>query len=50
MCLVGMVVRKYNYRFPHVTCPYILLLYISALFSSSIPTFVHFLKKKFVLE
>ena len=34
---------KEVYRFP-ITYPYILLLYISVLFCSSIPTFVHFYK------
>ena len=43
MCLVGVVVRRYIYTFPHTTYPY------SALFGSSIPTFLFIFVMFFVL-
>ena len=46
MCLVVVVVRRYIYRFPHI--PYILL-FVSTLFCSSIPTYCSFKKNVFVL-
>ena len=41
MWLVGVVVRRYNYRFPHTTYPYSSCIFFC---SSSIPTFCSFLK------
>ena len=41
--LVGVVVRRYIYRFPHITYPYFSCI-ATAFFCSSIPTFCSFLK------
>ena len=42
--LLGVVIRRCSYRFPHSTNPL-----VSVLFCSSIPTFCSFLKMFFVL-
>ena len=44
--LLGVVVRRYVYRFPHTTYPYSSCI---CSFCSSIPTFCSFLKMFFVL-
>ena len=41
MCLVGAVVRKYNYRFPHIYYLSLLLLYL-LFFAAASLLFVHF--------
>ena len=44
MCLVGVVVRRYIYRFPHITYPYSSCIYLF-LFAAASLLFVHFLKR-----
>ena len=42
MCLVGVVVRRYNYRYPHIYYLSLLLLYL-LFFAAASLLFVHFL-------